>query len=486
MIENIHKDLEALALRGLEVIGGEGVAVAIVKDGEVILAEGYGYADRDNEIPMTADTAMPIGSSSKAFTSTGVMMLASEGKLDIDRPVREYMPRFNLDDPAAYAVTTRDMLCHRTGLPRHDLLWITWPDVERDDLIYNRLEHLKANKPFRTKWEYNNHMFAAAGKLIEELSGISWEEFTKERIFAPLGMTSSFFWQDERPDIKQSVLYKDEDGKRVPCKTERVPALGPAGSIRSTVTDMAQWLKFNLARGKVSDEALLDDASFKQLWEPNINYQLLPFKVPEIMTIGYGLGWFIDAYRGELRVEHGGNVTGASAEVCMLPEKNVGVVVLTNQNSTVLGYVLVSQIMDLLLERECDTDWLMFWKTEFEKMKTKQEQDFATLRATVPDKPMTHDGAEYEGEYEHPGYGAISVCYDGDAENKLAMDIHGTVHPLIHMHYDVFRAEIQDIPIPVIFRTGADGSISAVDIHMEMSLPEMISYKRVPRTEGIG
>jgi len=480
----MKKEVEALVLRGLEEVGVEGAAVAIVKDGEVILAEAYGFADRENNIPLTIEHALPIGSSSKAFTATGVMMLASEGKLDIDKPIRDYMPRFSLDDPTARDVTTRDILCHRTGLPRHDLFWITWPDVGRDDLIFNRLRHLKANKPFRSKWEYNNHMFAAAGKLIEELSQQSWEDFTRERIFKPLGMTSSFFWQDKPTDIKQPVLYKDEDGKRVPCVSENVPALGPAGSIRATITDMAQWLKFNLAKGKVGDEALMDEASFAALWEPNISYKLLPFEVPETMSLGYGLGWFIDCYRGETRICHGGNVSGSTTEVSMLPEKNIGVVVLTNQNSTVLTYVLASQIQDLLLGRECGTDWVVFWKDEFEKMKKEQEGQFEALRTAVPDKPMSHEGAEYTGKFEHPGYGEISVSYDEAAENRLCLNMHGNNFPLIHMHYDVFRFETHEIPIPVIFRTDARGDISAIDIHMEMSLPEFISYKRVPEPEA--
>ena len=478
----MKKEIEALVLRGLEEMGVEGAAVAVVKDGEVLLAEGYGYADRENNVALTAEYAFPIGSSSKAFTATGVMMLAAEGKLDIDKPVRDYMPRFGLDDPAAIDVTARDLLCHRTGLPRHDLFWITWPDVERDDLIFNRVRHFKANKTFRSKWEYNNHMYAAAGRLIEEVSGKSWEDFTRERIFAPLEMTSSFFWQDDRTDIKQPVLYKDQDGKRVPCETERVTAMGPAGSIRAPIADMANWLLFNLSRGKFNDNVVLDEASFAPLWTPNIYYELLPFETPETMNVGYGLGWFIDCYRGELRVDHGGNVSGSTTSVCMLPDKNIGVAILTNQNSTFFTYALTSMIQDILLERKCETDWIDFYKEKYEEMKKQQEGQFEALRtAAVPDKPMTHAGAEYTGEFSHPGYGEITVSYDESAENKLSVNMHGNVFPLVHMHYDVFRIEIHEIPISVIFRTDAKGDISAIDIHMEMSLQEMISYQRVPK-----
>ena len=474
------KEVKAIVLRSLKELGAEGAVVAVVKDGEVLLTEAYGYADRKNNIPMTTDYALPIGSSSKAFTATGVMMLASEGKLDIDKPVREYMPRFSLDDPAARDVTARDLLCHRTGLPRHDLFWITWPDVERDELIFNRQRHFKANKPFRSKWEYNNHMFAAAGRLIEELSGMSWEDFTRERIFEPLGMTSSFFWQDEPLDIKQPVFYKDQSGRRVQCETEKATALGPAGAIRATAADMAQWLKFNLAKGKVGDKALLDDASFSQLWKPNIPYELLPFSIPEVMPVGYGLGWFINNYRGELNVEHGGNVSGATSAVTMLPDKGIGVCVLINQESSIIGYAVSSMIQDMLLERKCDTDWIDFYKEAWGGLQKMQEGQFDAMRVAVPDKPITHKGPEYAGRFDNPAYGEISISYDGRKKNKLTMDMHGTILPLIHMHYDVFRFETHGIPIPVIFRIDAKGDIVSVDIQMEMSLPEMISYKRVP------
>jgi len=480
----MHKEIEKLVKRGLKEIGVEGAAVAIVKDGKVLLAEGYGYADRDKKIPMTAEHALPIGSSSKAFTATGVMMLASEGKIDIDAPVRNYMPKFSLEAADAKEVTARDMLSHRTGLPRHDLFWITWPDIERDELIFNRLRHLKANKTFRSKWEYNNHMYAASGKLIEEISGKSWEEFTRKRIFKPLGMNNSFFWQDDPVDIKQPVLYKDEKGKRVPVESENVPAMGPAGSIRAPITDVAQWLKFNLARGKVGRKKLLDEASFAELWKPVISYELLPFPVPETQTVGYGLGWFIDNYRGHVRVEHGGNVSGATSEVSMLPDKNIGVAILTNQGGTGLTYALASQIYDILLGIDDGQDWIAFYKDKFGGFRTQQYAQLDTMREFIPDKPVSHDWAEYAGKFIHPGYGEITVECNKKKKQKLTMEMHGNIYPLIHMHYDVFRVEIHEIPIPVIFRTGAKGDICAVDINMEMSLPEPISFLRVPEPEA--
>jgi CubicO group peptidase (beta-lactamase class C family) len=481
MNEKFKQDVETLVKRAMETLCAEGAAVAVLKDGEVLLAEGYGFADKENNVPLTNEYALPIGSSSKAFTATGLMMLAGEGKIDIDKPVREYMPRFGLKDHGAGEATARDLLCHRTGVPRHDLFWITWEDIGRDELIYQRLKHFQPNKPFRSLWQYNNHMYAAIGKLIEELSGKSWEEFTRERIFKPLGMTSSFFWQDEPDNIKQPVLYKNKDGQNIPCRTERVTAMGPAGSIRSTVTDMAQWLKFNLAKGKFGDTVLLEETLFNQLQNPNISYELFPFTIPEIKKIGYGLGWFIDSYKGELRVDHGGNVSGSSTLVSLLPEKNIGIVVLTNAGGSVLPYTIVNSIQDILLERSEENDWIAFYKEKADEMKKSNEEQFKTLRGVkIPDKPMTHEGAAYTGKFSNPGYGEVEVSFDENAGHPLSVNVHGNIFPMMHMHYDVFILEIEEIPIPAIFRTNSKGDISDLDIRFEFSVEDMIPFKRVP------
>ncbi|MDR3120918.1 MAG: serine hydrolase [Clostridiales bacterium] len=477
MSEQFSKQVEEIALRGLALMRVPGVAVAVVKDGETILAEGYGLANIEAAENMTAEHVMPIGSSSKAFTATGAAMLVSEGKLALDTPVRAYMPRFSLSDPvAAQSATTRDLLCHRTGLPRHDLLWITWPDVERDELMFERLPHLGASAPFRSIWQYNNHMFGVAGRLIAELTGKSWETFTRERLFAPLGMRKSSFWQDA-PDGEQkyATLYKEKDGAAAPCATECVPAVGPAGAIRSTVNDMARWLKFNLARGKFDNTELLSEAAFAELWTPNIPYKLFPFEVEQVRRIGYALGWFVDSYRGELRVDHGGNVSGSTTLVSMLPEKNIGVVVLTNADSNVLTYALVSAIQDILLGKPNETDWLNFYQDKYDEMKRKSDEDIAKLLGEkLPDKPATHALDEYAGIYANPGYGKIRVFADAG----LNVDMHGNIFPLEHRHYDIFSVKIHDVPIPVSFKTAVDGSIEAISIQLELSLPEPIVYKR--------
>jgi len=176
-------------------------------------------------------------------------------------------------------------------------------------------------------------------------------------------------------------------------------------------------------------------------------------------------------------------VSGATSEVSMLPDKNIGVAILTNQGGTGLTYALASAIYDLLLEVDDGQDWISFYKEQFGDFRKQQYAQLDGLRVAVPDKPVSHNWDEYAGKYVHPGYGEIEVIVSKKKKQKLSVDMHGTIHPLIHMHYDVFRVEIHEIPIPLIFRTGQQGDICAVDINMEMSLPEPITFQRVPDPE---
>ena len=492
MPENLYEKIEKIIKRGLETMKLEGVSIAVVKDGETIVLDGFGYADRDKKIPMTGDHVLPIASTSKAFTATSVALLADEGKLDIDLPVREYMPDFALYDPiASNAVTARDLLCHRTGMPRHDLLWITWEDIPRDELVFKRLRHLPNNKSFRSVWQYQNHMYAAAGCLVERLSGKSWEDFVRERIFSPLGMKSSSFGQDMKdPSLAFSVLYKkDKDGKNEECQPESVACVGPAGSIRSTARDMAEWLKFNLSGGKAGEETILSEKVFPELYKPNIPYELFPFEVDETQRIGYGLGWFVDCFRGEKLVQHGGNVSGASILVSMIPEKNIGCVILSNGDGSLLPYALTASIFDLLLEHGEEKDWIGFYNEKQVELEKASEEGFETFYSSkIANKPMLHEESAYCGTYSHPAYGEIVVSCDAttaDPEKKLVVNVHGNVFTLAHMHYDIFYVTIYDVPLPATFKTGMDGSVESLSVQFEPSMEELMTFSHViEKTEG--
>ncbi|MDR2656420.1 MAG: serine hydrolase [Oscillospiraceae bacterium] len=466
-----------IAEKALKLMNVTGAAVSVIEDGEVVFSGGYGYADIENQAPMTSGTILPIGSSSKAFTASSIMMLQAEKKLDIDKPVRDYMPSFALHDPvASQNATLRDLLCHRTGMPRHDLLWISWSDVTRAEIVEKRLPHLKENKSFRSKWEYNNYMFAAAGLLIEKLTGKTWEEFVSERIFAPLNMT------DTSPQTPQegkpaATLYKTnkETKANEPIAPIGLSAIGPAGSIQSTVDDLAKWVKFNLAKGKAGETELLAADVYANLTKPNIPYQLLPIDVPENVGLGYGLGWFVNSYRGEKMVEHGGNVFGASALIAFMPEKNSGVVVLTNQDSTLATYALAFAAFDQLLGQS-GKDWPEFWQEKIDELTKKGEEQLDAFKKDVkPGKPFTHPLDDYAGEYDNPGYGKLEII---KTEDGFDVKLHSETAKMVHKHYDIFYVELHDMPLQGSFKTGFDGAIDSVSIGFEPAA-EPVEFKKI-------
>jgi CubicO group peptidase (beta-lactamase class C family) len=472
-----NEKVKDLILAGLAKFDAEGVAAAVVKDGELVVCDGFGLADKTAGEAMTNEHVFPIASTSKAFTAACAAMLAGEGKLDLDKPVRSYMPEFELYDPLASAsATARDLLCHRTGMPRHDLMWILWDSIERDELIFKRLKSLPPNKPFRSVWQYQNHMYAAAGCLVERLSGQTWEDFVKTRIFAPLGMESSGFHSPD-PALKHSKLYKKgKDGESEECQAENAKCVGPAGSIRSNVSDMAKWLSFNLGKGKAGEAELIKEALFSELSKPNIPYQLFPFEVDETIRIGYGLGWFIDCFRGETIVSHGGNLSGSSTLVSMLPGKSSGCVILANSDGSLLPYAIALSIYDMMLGKEGEKDWLSFFHERQKELRSQSDKALeGILSAKAEGKPMLHELDEYAGAYSHPGYGDLDVKAE---DGGLVVDIHGNKLALRHLHYDIFHTEVVGFPIHASFKTGLKGDVSSISLQLEPSLEELMEFNR--------
>jgi CubicO group peptidase (beta-lactamase class C family) len=479
MNEECLSQIREAANKAIEAFGAEGLALAVVSDGNIVLTEGFGFSDKAANEPLTENMLFPIASTSKAFTAACAVMLSEDGKLNLDKPVSAYMPQFRLNDPiASKEATTRDMLSHRTGLPRHDLLWITMGEsADREDLVFNKLPNLKPTQPFRYLWQYQNLIYATVGVLVEKLSGKTWEEFVSERIFKPLGMDTAIF-DSNTPGANYAKLYKTgEDGSNVQAFPENTGAIGPAGSIRASVSDMSKWLLFNIEKGKAGEAQLIGPA-FAELSKPNIPYQLLPFEVPGSVRAGYGLGWFIDIYKGETVVSHGGNLTGSSTLVSLIPERKDGLVVLASQDSTFMAYALANTIYDILLGKSGE-DWNAFYLEQEKAMKAQPEQLKSSLLATkIEGKPLTHEVEEYVGEYEHPGYGKVSI----KAENgKLSCFVNSFELKFTHFHYDIFLAEILDMPLLASFQTGVKGEIASVSIQLEMSLPDLIEFKRIPK-----
>lgn len=456
-----------------------GAQVAIVKEGEVLYAEAFGYANLKQRTPMTREHLLPIGSSSKSFTAMAVASLAEEGKLNLDTPVRTYMPEFELVDPVAtMQATPRDLLSHRTGLPRHEWMWFNWDDLSRHDLAVNRIRHLQNNMPFRSGFQYQNPMYAVLGYLIEKISGQTWDQFVEERIMAPLGMTDySFRIPYPDPSGRYASLYTpNEAGDHEENVPLVIDAMGPAGSINTTVDELAKWVAFHLNGGKAGDQPLLGEALFQELHKPVIPYQILPFDFPERVRIGYALGWTVDNFRGHKLVDHGGNVSGGSALISFMPDKNIGIAILTNANSNLFGAALALEVYDRCLDLAGQKDWFSSYQDNMNPLLAAMKgQLYAIYDTKIEDKPHSHELDEYAGVYTHPGYGEIVLTA---SESGLRMQYHNNEADVKHLHDDIFTFEFFFGPLPISFATGMDGQIASLSIPFEAAVEPILFTKK--------
>lgn len=456
-----------------------GMAVAIVKDGKVIFAEGFGLRDVQQGLKVTPHTIFPIGSCSKAFTAADVGILVDEGKVGWDEPVRTYLPDFKLQDEYASAhATPRDLLSHRTGLPRHDLMWIAG-QFDRKEL-YDRIRYLEMNKEFRSTWQYQNLMFMTAGYLVGKVDGSSWEDFTQKRIFDPLGMKETNFsvaLTQKSADFSRPYMEIKDKVEQVPFRD--IAAVGPAGSIDSNVLDMAQWVLMNLNKGKFGDKQVVSEASMAEIQSP----QMLipgPIRYDEVLYSSYGMGWVIEPYRGHLLVWHNGGIDGFISQVAFLPRENAGLVILSNLNGTPLPVIVSNNIVDRLLGLD-PVDWNArvkdgVAKAKAEDEKAQKEEDKDRKLNTQP----SHALAEYAGDYENPGYGTVSVVKDGDGLKLKTPLLEG---PLSHYHYDVFelKAELlgSEQKSKVAFATDLKGNIASLSVQLEPSAKDIV-FTRAP------
>ncbi len=454
-----------------------GVAVAVVHKGEVVLSKGYGLRDLEKGLPVTPETLFAIGSCSKAFTTFDIALLVEEGKLNWDTPVRQYLPDFRLADPVATeGMTPRDLVCHRSGLPRHDFTWYGSPFGRKE--LYQRLQHLKPSYPFRAMYQYNNLMFMTAGYLVGEVAGKSWEEFTKERIFTPLGMNSTnLSVEDSKHAADASLPYELREGADQPQAVpfRNLDNAAPAGSINSNVVDMVRWLKVHM----YGDESLLPTASLKAMHAPHTIMPVtpdLPWSVyTEIEHNSYCLGWAIRAYRGHTSVWHTGGIDGFISCVSFMPNDDFGVIVLTNLGNNSYATLVTMHLYDRLLGLD-----ILPWPERIEQWnkKLKAQGEEAKQKALAGRKQGTspsHPLADYAGSYEHPGYGKLTVRLEGESLKGIYNGIEMT---LAHHHYDVFlltaAADDTELFLLVPFESDVEGNIARVKVGFEPTVEPIV------------
>ena len=447
-----------------------GSAVAVVKDGQVILCEGFGLRNMSKEMPVTADTLFPIGSCTKAFTAICIGLLVDEGKLEWDKPLRDYLPTFKLQDNfASEHMTPRDLLCHRSGLPRHDLLWRDSNYTRKE--MFDRLKYLELSRDFRSTFQYNNIMFMVAGLLVEEVSGMTWEDFVKQRIFDVVDMprtnTSTSATQKDA-NHSQPYMYRYDQLKEIPFfEADENQATGPAGAIVSCVSEMARWLVVHTNGGKIGDKQFISANNLAEMHKPHI----FTDDVQERLRFGfefssYGLGWFLNSNKGQVLVWHTGHLDGFSSLVSFLPHHNLGVVVLSNGYGEYIPNTISYTIYDRLLGLE-PTDWNSKYKELHDEMLKAEDQSKQQTAQEKRQVPPSHPIDDYLGEYEHPGYGIYSIRKDGANLQLVAND--KMVLELEYYHYDIFNAthETIDYPLVLSFNTDYKGNIAGFYTQLE-------------------
>jgi len=328
-----------------------GVSIAIVRDGDVILSEGFGLRNVADSLPLTPQTLLAIGSSTKAFTTMVLGMLVDDGLVAWDEPVVTYLPAFRLkDEYITSRFTVRDLVTHRSGLPRHDLMWYG-SDFTRQE-IFERLQYLEFSEDFRTTFQYQNLMYMTAGLLAGEVAGSSWEDLVTERILQPLGMTATDLSVTQMQATDDFALgYSEEEDTLTLTPFRNIDAMAPAGAVNSNADDMAKWLQLLLKKGKYNETTLISEPAFTEMYSPQIPIGR-PGTHTERLMPSYGMGWFIEAYRGHYRVHHGGNIDGFSALVSFMPYDEFGIVVLVNKSASPLPRLVTLYATDLLLNLE--------------------------------------------------------------------------------------------------------------------------------------
>ncbi len=454
-----------------------GLAISIVKDGKIIFAEGFGYRDVKQNLKVTPHTLFAIGSCSKAFTATAMGMLVDEGKVEWDKPVRNYLPTFKLQDAfASERMTPRDLLTHRSGLPGHELVWYGSPASRKE--LFDRLQYLEPNKDFRSVWQYQNLMFMTAGYLVGEVAGTGWEAFIQRRLFEPLEMKESNVSVTESQKAADfSLPYQGKDDKVEPMPFRNIDTIGPAGSINSNVLDMANWVLMNLNKGKFKDRQIISEAALTEIHSPQAVIPS-PIQHDEILYPSYGMGWMIVPYRGHLLLEHGGGIDGFIAMVAFLPRDNMGAVILSNSGSTPLPSIVLYNIIDRVLGLS-PIDWSKRLKDQMDKAeaeaeKAKEEAD----KDRKPDTKPSHPLEEYAGDYENPGYGTISIIKDGE---ELKVKFSSFDFTLTHYHYDTFELynTLYDQKQKLSFQTDAKGNIGSLSIPLEAAVKDIV-FSRAP------
>jgi CubicO group peptidase (beta-lactamase class C family) len=430
-----------------------GLAAVVVRDDAVVYLKGVGVRKAGAADAVTPDTLFAVGSCTKAFTATALALLVDEGKAGWDDPVRKHVPWFRLADPLADRdVTLRDLLCHRTGLARHDLLWYHAPWTVEETV--RRMAYLEPAHPFRAAYEYNNLAYLAAGLAASAAAGTPWHQYVQHRLFDPLGMKGAVFTHAARlaaPDHAYPHRRGAGGKAEVGPWFDDSKQLRASGSIKAGVRDLAPWLRLQLAGGVFEGKRLVSAAALEETHRPQV-------VVPGGDGLhSYGLGWHVEEYRGRPVLQHGGAVDGFRAQIVLVPKAKLGVAVLANLDETDLVTAAANALVDRLLGLPPED-----WNAHFAASRKPAEKK-AKHPPRVPGTKPSRGLDAYAGAYEERAYGRVEVTKDGDGL-RLAWSSFRV--PLRHLHYDTFTAGEEPTgrltDEPAAFTLGTDGEVATL------------------------
>ncbi|MEO8773184.1 MAG: serine hydrolase [Gelidibacter sp.] len=463
--EALPENFDAWAESGRKDWKIPGMAIGIVKNGEVIYAKGFGEKKLGSGEKVDAKTIFSIASVSKNITAAALGILVDEGKIDWDDKITKHIPWFQLKDPwVTQELTIRDALTHQVGLGRilgNRLQFMT--NSSRDSVLY-QMRYMELEKPFRTEFVYNNVMYALAGQIIEHVDGRTWDAFLKERLFAPLEMNSSTTSITQlKTSDNQAYPHQQIEGKVVPIQRRNWDNAGPAGGVNASVNDLNNWMLMQLGvAGTYNGKAIISAKQMNEIHKPQMVHR------PANAMAGqgsYGFGWNISDYKGNRVLTHGGATDGFNTAMYLMPELELGVIVVGN-NFNSFGNAVAYQVMDAYLGGN-DLDWneryLQGYKKSYD-LATAERDKIHNARAKKTKSSLELEA--YVGTYQSPGYGKVEVKKGGKNLVLHFWNTEGLEAQLEHWHYDTFRAVWKN-PAQreefMQFHLGKDGKVEALD-----------------------
>jgi len=483
-VEPKLKGFDAYMAKVMKDWDAPGIGVGIVVKDKLVFAKGYGYRDYGRKLPYTPTTLQPIASNTKLFTASTVGFLVSEGKLDWDRPVKQYVPEIQFyNDELNRTVTIHDMLAHRTGITRHDLIWYKSSFSQRE--LFDRLRYLEPAAPLRTTFLYNNLMYAGAGYVVQLLSGKPWESFVRDSILTPLGMTSTVFTIDDMlksPD--HGVAYDERRDSTVLYEIPYYRAqtgIAPAGAIISNIQDMSKWLIAQMHDGVFNGKRVLPAGVVKQTLAPSIampNTGLEERGYGELLNAAYGMGRWTASYRGHLLAYHGGDINGFHSQISMMPYDSIGVIVFViGDHAAPLYNVISYNVYERLLGLS-----LTPWSERLNAIRLRNKAADRSARGKagegrVPNTHPSHPLDDYVGEFEHPAYGVVTISR---GDSGLVFNFHNMTLPLSHFHYDRFDTpnDEENGKWSVNFLTNPQGEVDRAEMSLDESA--VVFTRRAP------